>query len=63
MLPAISRRNETPTAQIAKDLGVSDSVTPRWLAKVDVEDGLKLATAEWGQRNFGKQIDVLACWR
>ncbi|CAB4827665.1 unannotated protein [freshwater metagenome] len=63
MLPAIARRSETPFAQIANDFGMSDAVIGRWLAKADVEDGLKPATAEWGQRNFGKQINVLACWR
>ncbi len=37
----IARRNETPIAQIAKDFGISDAVIRRWLAKADVEDGLK----------------------
>jgi len=41
----IARRNETPIAQIAKDFGISDAVIRRWLAKADVEDGLKPATA------------------
>ena len=37
----IARRNETPIAQIAKDFGISDAVIRRWLAKADIEDGLK----------------------
>lgn len=45
MLPPIARRNETPIAQIAKDFGISDAVIRRWLAKADIEDGLKPVTA------------------
>ena len=41
----IARRNETPIAQIAKDCGISDAVIRRWLAKADIEDGLKPVTA------------------
>ena len=41
----IARRNETPIAQIAKDFGISDAVIRRWLAKADVEDGLRPASA------------------
>jgi transposase-like protein len=41
----IARRNETPIAQIAKDFGISDAVIRRWLAKADIEDGLKPVTA------------------
>lgn len=39
-----ARRNLTPIAQIAKHFGSSDAVIRRWLAKADIEDGLKPAT-------------------
>lgn len=62
MLPAIARRNETPIAQIAKDFGISDAVIRRWLAKADVEDDLKPATAEMGSAELqqaSKRIRLL----
>lgn len=42
----IARRNGSPIAQFTKDFGISDAVIRRWLAKVDVEDGLRPAMAE-----------------
>ncbi len=62
LLPAIARRNETPIAQIAKDFGISDAVIRRWLAKADVEDGLKPATAAMESaelREANKRIRLL----
>jgi len=58
----IARRNETPIAQIAKDFGISDDVIRRWLAKADVEDGLKPATAAMESaelREANKRIRLL----
>ncbi len=34
-----------PVVQIAKDFGISDAAIRRWVAKADVEDGLKPATS------------------
>ena len=48
MLPPLARRNETPIAQIPKDFGISDAVIRRWLAKADIEDGVKPVTAAIG---------------
>ena len=58
----IARRNETPIAQIAKDFGISDAVIRRWLAKADVEDGLRPATAAMEsaeRREANKRIRLL----
>jgi transposase len=35
----LARLREKPTAQIAKDLGISDSCLRGWLRHADVEDG------------------------
>ena len=58
----IARRNETPIAQIAKDFGISDAVIRRWLAKADVEDGLRPAMAAMESaelREANKRIRLL----
>ena len=58
----IARRNETPIAQIAKDFGISDAVIRRWLAKADVEYGLKPETAAMESaelREANKRIRLL----
>jgi transposase-like protein len=62
MLPAIPRRNETPIALIAKDFDISDAVIRRWLAKADIEDGLKPVTAAMESaelREANKRIRLL----
>ena len=38
---AVARRGEAPIAQIANDFGISESCLRNWLAKADVEDGVK----------------------
>jgi transposase len=38
---AVARRGDAPIAQIAKDFGISESCLRNWLAKADVEDGVK----------------------
>ncbi len=38
---AVARKREAPTAQIAKDFGISESCLSNWLRKADVEDGVK----------------------
>ena len=44
----LARRREQPVAQIAKDLGVSESCLRRWMDQADVEEGAKegLTSAE-----------------
>jgi transposase len=36
---AVSRRDDTPLAQVAKDFGISESCLRNWLHRADVEDG------------------------
>ena len=38
---AVARKGEAPIAEIAKDFGISESCLRNWLAKADVEDGLR----------------------
>lgn len=38
---AVARRGDAPVSQIAKDFGISESCLRNWLAKADVEDGVK----------------------
>ena len=38
---AVARRGDAPIAQIANDFGISESCLRNWLAKADVEDGVK----------------------
>lgn len=38
---AVARRGEAPIAQIAKDVGISESCLRNWLHKADVEDGVR----------------------
>lgn len=38
---AVARRGDAPIAQIAKDFGISESCLRNWLAKADVEDGVR----------------------
>lgn len=38
---AVARRGDAPVAQIAKDFGISESCLRNWLAKADVEDGVR----------------------
>jgi transposase len=35
----LARLHEKPTAQIAKDLGISDSCLRGWMKQADIEDG------------------------
>ena len=37
----LARRREQPIAQIAKDLGISESCLRRWMDQADVDDGAK----------------------
>ncbi|MDP8928210.1 MAG: transposase [Actinomycetota bacterium] len=37
----LARLREKPTAQIAEDLGISDSCLRNWMAQADIEDGTK----------------------
>lgn len=38
---AVARRGESPLAQVAKDFGISESCLRNWLAKADVEAGIR----------------------
>ena len=38
---AIARKGEMPIAQVAKDFGITESCLRRWLAKDDVEAGIR----------------------
>jgi transposase len=37
----LARRWEQPVAQIAKDLGISESCLRRWMEQADVDEGVK----------------------
>jgi transposase len=39
----LARLHEKPIAQIARDLGVSESCLRRWMDQADVDEGLKEA--------------------
>ncbi len=44
----LARRREQPVAQIAKDLGISESCLRNWMARADVDEGRRegLTSAE-----------------
>lgn len=59
---AVARRGEAPVSQIAKDFGISESCLRNWLAKADVEDGVKpgVTSAENAElREARKKIRLL----
>lgn len=59
---AVARRGDAPVAQIAKDFGISGSCLRNWLAKADVEDGVKpgVTSAENAElREARKKIRLL----
>lgn len=59
---AVARRGDAPVAQIAKDFGISESCLRNWLAKADVEDGVKpgVTSAENAElREARKKIRLL----
>ena len=59
---AVARRGEAPIAQIAKDFGISESCLRNWLAKADVEDGVRpgVTSAENAElREARKKIRLL----
>ena len=59
---AVARRGDAPIAQIAKDFGISESCLRNWLAKADVEDGIKpgVTSAESAElREARKKIRLL----
>ena len=37
----LARRREQPVAQIAKDLGISESCLRRWMDQAEVDEGVK----------------------
>lgn len=43
---AVARRGGAPIAQIAKDVGISESCLRNWLHKADVEDGVRPGVSE-----------------
>lgn len=59
---AVARRGDAPIAQIARDFGISESCLRNWLAKADVEDGVRpgVSTAENAElREARKKIRLL----
>ena len=36
----LARRRDQPVAQIAKDLGISESCLRNWMARADVKEGV-----------------------
>ena len=38
---AVARRGDVSVAQVAKDFGVSESCVRRWMAKADVDEGVR----------------------
>lgn len=38
---AVARKSDASIAQVARDFGISESCLQRWLAKADVEDGIR----------------------
>ncbi len=38
---AVARKSDRSIASVARDFGISESCLQRWLAKADVEDGLR----------------------
>jgi transposase len=59
---AVARRGDAPIAQIASDFGISESCLRNWLAKADVEDGIKpgVTSAESAElREARKKIRLL----
>ena len=42
----LAREREKPIAQIAKDLGISESCLRRWVDQADVDDGRKRGSDE-----------------
>lgn len=59
---ALAREGHKPVAQIASELGISDSGLRRWLAQADVDDGAKpgLTTGELEElRRLRKENRVL----
>jgi transposase-like protein len=38
---AVARRGDARVSQVAKDFGISESCLRNWLAKADVEDGVR----------------------
>ncbi|GAB3079193.1 transposase [Nocardioides zeae] len=59
---AVARRGDAPVAQIARDFGISESFLRNWLAKADVEDGVRpgVTSAENAElREARKKIRLL----
>ena len=57
-----ARRGDAPVSQIAQDFGISESCLRNWLAKADVEDGVRpgVTSAENAElREARKKIRLL----
>ncbi len=48
----LARRREQPIAQIAKDLGISESCLRRWMDQADVDDGAKQGLSSTERREL-----------
>jgi transposase len=48
----LARLREKPTAQIAEDLGISDSCLRGWIKQADIDDGRGLGTSSADQQEL-----------
>lgn len=66
---AMARAGDIPVAQVAKELGVSESGLRRWMTQADVEDGLasgvtrsesaELAVLKRRNRVLEQEVEIL----
>jgi transposase-like protein len=62
----LARQREKPVAQIAKDLGISETCLRRWMDRADVDDGVKpglggdqrMELAELRRRNRVLEMEI-----
>jgi transposase-like protein len=56
----LARLREKPTAQIAKDLGISDSCLRSWMRQADINDGRRDGTTTNDQAELAEPADTQA---
>lgn len=50
----LARLREKPSAQIAKDLGISDSCLRNWMRQADIDDGRREGTSRSDQAELAE---------